>query len=67
MTFDFVLGVTPIIQGWQEGIAQMKQGSKSILIIPSALAYGDQATPRFGANSVLAFDVELIKVIKPKK
>ncbi len=66
-TFDFVLGVTPIIQGWQEGIAQMKQGSKSILIIPSGLAYGDQATPRFGANSVLTFDVELIKVIKPKK
>jgi len=65
--FDFVLGVTPIIQGWQEGIAKMKQGTKATLVIPSALAYGEQATPRFGANSVLAFDVELVKVIKPKK
>jgi len=66
-TFDFVLGVTPIIAGWQDGIAQMKQGSRATLVIPSGLAYGDQATPRFGANSVLAFDVEVVKVIKSKK
>jgi len=66
-TFDFVLGVTPIILGWQDGIAQLKQGSKAMLIIPSVLAYGEQSTPRFGANSVLTFDVELVKVIKPKK
>lgn len=66
-TFDFVLGVTPIIQGWQDGIAQMKEGDKSTLIIPSPLAYGEQSTPRFGANSVLVFDVELLKVVKSKK
>jgi FKBP-type peptidyl-prolyl cis-trans isomerase FkpA len=66
-SFDFVLGVTPIIQGWQDGIAKMKQGEKATLIIPSTLAYGEQSTPRFGANSVLTFDVELVKVIKPKK
>lgn len=66
-TFDFVLGVTPIIQGWQEGLSNLKQGSRAILILPSALAYGEQATPRFGANSVLVFDVEIVKVKKPKK
>lgn len=65
--FDFVLGVTPIIQGWQDGLSKLKQGSRAVLILPSALAYGEQASPRFGANSVLIFDVELIKVNKPKK
>lgn len=65
--FDFVLGVTPIIQGWQEGVAKLKQGDRATLIIPSTLAYGEQSTPRFGPNSVLTFDVEIVKVIKPKK
>lgn len=65
--FDFILGVTPIIQGWQEGVSLLKSGSKATLLVPSTLAYGEQATPKFGPNSVLTFDVEIVKVIKPKK
>jgi FKBP-type peptidyl-prolyl cis-trans isomerase len=59
----FVLGVDPIIQGWNEGIMLMNEGSKAILVIPSNLAYGEQgggdAIPPF---STLVFNVELVKV-----
>jgi FKBP-type peptidyl-prolyl cis-trans isomerase len=65
--FDFVLGVTPIIQGWQDGISKLKKGSKAELIIPSQLAYGEQGTPKFGPNSVLTFNVEIVNVKTPKK
>lgn len=65
--FDFIIGVSPIIQGWQDGIAKLKSGSRANLVIPSTLAYGEQGTPKFGPNSVLTFDVEIMKVIKAKK
>jgi FKBP-type peptidyl-prolyl cis-trans isomerase len=63
----FVIGTDPIIQGWNEGLMLMPEGSKAILVIPSKLAYGDQgsgdAIPPF---STLVFNVELVK-IKPIK
>lgn len=65
--FDFIIGVSPIIQGWQDGVAKLKAGSRADLVIPSTLAYGEQGTPKFGPNSVLTFDVEIVKVIKAKK
>jgi FKBP-type peptidyl-prolyl cis-trans isomerase len=41
----------------------MKEGAKYELVIPPALAYGENgAGPVIGPNSVLVFEVELIKV-----
>ncbi len=57
---SFVLGNT--IKGWQEGIPYFKKGGKGILIIPSELGYGSQATGKIPASSVLVFDVELLDV-----
>lgn len=51
-----------VIPGWTEGIALLKEGSKATLIIPSALAYGQNSPPGIPKNSVLVFDVELVKV-----
>lgn len=63
----FVIGTDPIIEGWNEGLLLMPEGSKAILVIPSSLAYKDQgggdAIPPF---STLVFNVELVKV-KPAK
>lgn len=62
--FEFTLGQGQVIQGWDEGIALMKEGEKATLIIPSKIAYG--ANPRPGGvikpYSTLIFEVELIEV-----
>tara|TARA_B100001059_G_C17537797_1_gene428847 strand:+ start:270 stop:683 length:414 start_codon:yes stop_codon:yes gene_type:complete len=55
--------LTSVIQGWQEGIPYFKEGGSGILLIPSALGYGSQATSGIPANSVLVFEVELIDVL----
>ena len=51
-----------VIKGWQEGIPLFKKGGKGMLLIPSALGYGANATGSIPANSVLIFDIDLINV-----
>lgn len=61
--FKFPLGQGQVIQGWDEGIALLKVGSKATFYIPSRLAYGARSPhPKIPANSVLVFDVELVDV-----
>ena len=54
--------LTNVIQGWQEGIPLFSEGGSGILLIPSALGYGNQAIGNIPANSVLIFEVTLINV-----
>lgn len=56
--------VNGIIKGWQEALQMMPEGSVYRLYIPPELAYGAQAQPGIPPNSVLVFDVELLKVNK---
>jgi len=58
----FTTALKDVIKGWQEGIPYFKKGGKGILLIPSALGYGSQATSKIPANSVLIFDIELMEV-----
>ncbi|MBA3664253.1 MAG: FKBP-type peptidyl-prolyl cis-trans isomerase [Bacteroidetes bacterium] len=51
--------LSSVIKGWQEGIPYFKKGGKGVLLVPSALGYGAQATGNIPANSVLIFDVDL--------
>jgi FKBP-type peptidyl-prolyl cis-trans isomerase len=59
---DFPLTPGGLIQGWLEAIPMMKEGDKWKLFIPSDLAYGEQGNQGIAPNSVLIFEVELIKV-----
>lgn len=61
--FPFQLGAGMVIQGWDQGVAGMKEGGKRRLIIPSRLGYGPQGFPPvIPQNAALVFDVELVKV-----
>ena len=50
-----------LIAGWQQGIPLISAGGKIQLFIPSALGYGSSSQGKIPANSVLIFDIELIK------
>lgn len=61
--FSFVLGRGQVISGWDEGVSLMKKGTKARLFIPSSMAYGSTGRePHIPANSVLIFDVEVLKI-----
>src|SRR5690554_1795227 len=55
--------VNGVIQGWQEVLQMMKEGSKWRVVIPGNLAYGPQgAGEMIGPNETLIFDIELIAI-----
>jgi peptidylprolyl isomerase len=60
--FSFNLGAGQVIRGWEQGIQGMKVGGERKLVIPPAMAYGNQAIGSIPANSTLQFDVTLLKV-----
>jgi FKBP-type peptidyl-prolyl cis-trans isomerase len=61
--FSFTLGGGQVIKGWDQGVVGMKVGGKRTLVIPAALAYGDQSpSPKIPPNSDLVFVIELLKV-----
>ena len=59
------LSMINIIDGLQEGLLLMNEGSKYKLVIPSDLAYGNADMQEIPAGSTVIFEVELVKVLKP--
>lgn len=51
-----------VIPGWTIGIPLVKAGGKIMLIIPSHLGYGPRDSGPIPENSVLAFDIDVLKV-----
>ena len=59
------LPVGGLIKGWTEALQLMKVGSKWQLFLPSDLAYGERGAGQvIPPNSVLVFDIELLKIVK---
>lgn len=62
--YSFNFGVTPVIEGFEEGVSYMKAGGKAIFIIPFDLGYGksgssDGIIPPY---STIMYEVELKQV-----
>jgi len=57
--YDLVLGQTPLIDGWNEGVTGMRLGEKRLLVVPYQLGYGAGGRPGVPGYSTLVFEVEL--------
>ena len=61
--FNFKLGASQVIQGWDRGVKDMKVGGKRKLTIPPDMGYGTQgAGGVIPPNATLIFEIELLKV-----
>ncbi|MCH8234509.1 MAG: FKBP-type peptidyl-prolyl cis-trans isomerase [Chloroflexi bacterium] len=58
-----------LISGWQDGMADMREGGKRRIRIPPALGYGPAGLNLQGfvipGNATLIFEVELVEVVEP--
>lgn len=60
--FAFKLGAGEVITGWDKGVLGMKVNGVRRLIIPPNMGYGPRDVGEIPANSILIFDVELLKI-----
>ncbi len=61
--------ITPVnegflIQGFDEGVTYMQKGGKSLMLIPSSLAYGPYGYAIIPGYATLLFEVELVRVVE---
>ncbi len=60
-TFDFKLGASEVIAGWDQGVAGMRIGGRRRLTIPAHLGYGSRgAGGAIKGGETLVFVVDLV-------
>jgi len=52
-----------MIQGFKEGVAEMRVGDKTYLYIPSHLAYGENGRGQIRPNTDLIFIIEMVEIV----
>lgn len=60
----FNVGAGSVIEGWDQGLLGMRVGGVRRLVIPSDMAYGENAAGSIPANSDLVFVVKVLEVVK---
>ena len=60
-TLKFAVNEGYVLQGFDEGVTYMSQGSKAVFLLPSFLAYGTSGYFMPSYTPVI-FDVELVKI-----
>ena len=58
--FQFRMGGSEVIRGWNEGIRGMKVGGQRRLVVPPRLAYGSRGRGDVPPGATLVFDLQLI-------
>ena len=59
--FEFQLGASMVIPGWDQGLEGMRVGGRRRLTIPPELAYGAEGSPpSIGPNETLVFVIDLL-------
>ena len=64
---EVILGRGQLLEGWEEGVKLMSAGSSARIVIPPALAFGEEAYGMIPANSPIIMMIELISIEKPPK
>lgn len=63
--FNFALGRQQVIAGWDEALSNVKEGTRAVIFLPPALAYGERGSPpTIPPNSELAFFIEFKGISK---
>lgn len=63
--YAFRLGQEQVIPGWEEGIETMQVGGTRQLVVPPALAYGEDGVDDFiPSDETLTFEVELLSILR---
>lgn len=63
--FETPIGVGRVIKGWDEGVQELRVGTKAIFYIPAELAWGKRgAGNAIPPNAAVIFEVELLEIIK---
>jgi peptidylprolyl isomerase len=60
--FRFELGAGRVIEGWDQGVAGMREGGRRTLVIPPQLGYGQRGIGPIAPNETLIFVVDLVKI-----
>jgi FKBP-type peptidyl-prolyl cis-trans isomerase len=58
----FKTALTAVIPGWTYGVPHVKAGGRILLIIPSALGYGNPGQGSIPPNTVLVFTIDLLSI-----
>jgi FKBP-type peptidyl-prolyl cis-trans isomerase len=61
--FQFRVGRSQVVEGWDQFMQHMKAGERCIVIIPPELAYGMRGSPpRIPRDTTLVFLIELLAI-----
>ncbi len=60
--FEFPVGGSQAIEGFEEGVKLMKKDGRARVLIPSSLGYGAEGTRKIPGYTPLVFDLELVDI-----
>ena len=63
----FPVGISGLIKAWDEGLVDLKRGSRVLIIAPPSFGYGEQGNPdaKIKGTDTLAFVVDILGVDEP--